>query len=100
MDGWMDEPAGNVLDNFSGDNLMTVVTCTFLFNLVFVYPLVNFSLRISLHYILFGQTKVTPAKHWLETLTMFGLSLAVGLTLKDVSLVVSINGYDFFELIW
>jgi amino acid permease len=87
------EVAGNNLDNFRGDLLMSVVTGGYLLIIVFVFPLALFAVRLNLHFLVFGETEtITRMQHWSETLLLFGGAMAIGLSVSDVSLVFSLIG--------
>ena len=64
----------------------------FLFTIVFTYPMMNFPLRISLHYLAFGETDTTNLQHLAETLLPLALALTGALTVKDVGVVFAVVG--------
>lgn len=64
----------------------------FLFTLVFTYPVMNFPLRISIHYLAFGETDTSPGQHVMETLIPFVLCMAGAVYADDVGLVFSLIG--------
>ena len=85
---------GNVLSSFehSSDALIGVVTACFLFVAVFSVPISNFSLRISLHFMLFGETRASELQHVLETVVPIGGALIVAMFVSNVATVFSFTG--------
>lgn len=43
------------------------VNVCFLFTFTFTYPLLNFPMRICIHYLFYGETEATNIQHILET---------------------------------
>lgn len=90
--------SGNVLMSFpsgagqSTDKLMGVVSACFLFVAVFTIPMMNFPIRVSLHYILYGETKRGEVAHVIESVLPLGAALLVAMVVTDVGLVFSFVG--------
>ena len=85
--------AGNVMTNFEGQQLMTAVSSCFLADIIFTFPLVLFSSRVTLHTMTYGPGHTASTKqHYLETILIFGSSLLVGLFVRDVALGMSFFG--------
>jgi mannose/fructose/N-acetylgalactosamine-specific phosphotransferase system component IID len=86
---------GNVLKQFSGanpDDVISLVTIGFLFTIVFVFPMVNFSLRICIHHLLHGETDTTRLQHVMETIVPFVVALAAALFVTDLGVVYGLIG--------
>jgi hypothetical protein len=68
------------------------VNLCFLFMFTFTYPLVNFAMRISIHYTLFGETNANQYQHVAETVIPLAIALAGALSFGDITLVFSLIG--------
>ena len=68
------------------------VTLGFLFTIVFTFPMINFPMRICIHYWLHGETEATPLQHFLETAVPFITTLLISLFVRDVGVVFSLVG--------
>lgn len=68
------------------------VNVCFLFTFTFTYPLVNFPMRICIHYLAVGETDATPLQHTLETVLPLCITLTGALLLTDVGIVFSLIG--------
>jgi Transmembrane amino acid transporter protein len=88
-----DRVAGNVLNSFTyTDVAVAVVAASYLFKILFTYPMSNYPLRVTLHYLYRGETVTTPRQHVLETLLPFAIALVVGLFVRDVGFLFSFTG--------
>ena len=68
------------------------VTACFLFVATFTVPMVNYPMRISLHYMVFGETKASELQHLVETVVPVGASLIISIFVDNVGLVFSFIG--------
>eukprot|EP00033_Pygsuia_biforma_P000583 GCRY01000689.1.p1 GENE.GCRY01000689.1~~GCRY01000689.1.p1 ORF type:complete len:646 (+),score=174.55 GCRY01000689.1:76-2013(+) len=90
---------GNVLNTYLDDekdvankDIFTVCSSSFLFVIVFSYPMVSFSGRIGMHSLLFKGKPFTFFHNWFIVTAVFGLSLFVALVTEDVALVFGLVG--------
>lgn len=72
--------------------LVVQVALCLLFTMVFAYPVMNFPLRISLHYLLWGETDATRAQHVFETAAPLVIVLCGALVVHDVGAVFAVIG--------
>lgn len=86
-----DDVEGNILKSFD-DRLMKLVTALVAFTIIFTFPIVHFALRLSLHHLLRGDSEMGEQALYTETYSVVGVSLVVGLLVKDVSLVFGFTG--------
>ena len=68
------------------------VNACFLFTFTFTYPLMNFPMRICIHYLAFGESEATPTQHVLETILPLCCTLTGALLVTDVGIVFSLIG--------
>lgn len=73
------------------DRVVQVNLC-FLLTFTFTYPLMNFPMRICIHYLLYGETRATDSQHLVETVVPLCFVLAGALLLTDVGIVFSLIG--------
>lgn len=63
-----------------------------LFLMVFTYPVMQFPMRISIHYFLHGETDSTRLQHALETVVPLIIALLGAIALTDVGIVFTLIG--------
>ena len=68
------------------------VTACFLFVATVTIPIINFPLRVSLHYMIWGESSVSDFQLLLETVLPFGVALITAVFVTDVGLVFSFLG--------
>ena len=85
---------GNVLNSFavSSDNLMGVVTACFLFVATSTVPISNIALRISLHFMCFGENTSSDLQHLMETVSVVAVALVAAVFVEDVGMVFTFTG--------
>jgi hypothetical protein len=74
------------------EHVVEQVTVCFLFTIVFVFPMANFSMRICIHHLLHGETDTTPLQHVLETVVPFACILTGSLFVTNLGIVYSLIG--------
>lgn len=52
----------------------------------------NYPLRVTLHYLIHGETETTNIQHLAETVAPFAVALCVGLLVRDVGFIFSFVG--------
>lgn len=70
---------------------LQVVTC-YLLKILTTYAMSNFPLRVTLHFLLFGETEATAVQNALETLVPFLVALLAGLLVTNVGFLFSFVG--------
>lgn len=70
---------------------MQALLC-YLLKIAVTYPFVNFPLRITVHYLLYGETPPTRTQHVTQTVTPFVLAAAIACFVHDVAVVFGFVG--------
>ena len=89
---------GSVLASLSAEresNLVAIMLIAFCFTILFTFPLVAFTTRIALHYLLTSWKTGNPIPNlagWMESTLVFVVVLVVGNLVDDVSVVFGITG--------
>jgi hypothetical protein len=83
---------GALRDPFSIVHVCDQVALCMLFLMVFTYPVMQFPMRISIHYFLYGETDTTRLQHVLETAAPLAIALIGALYLTDVGVVFTLIG--------
>ena len=68
------------------------MTTAYLVKLVGGFPIIAVPVRVSLHYLFFGEKDATFKQHVLESTLIFIVSLAIGIFVRDVSQVFRFVG--------
>ncbi len=71
---------------------MPQVTACFLFVAAFTVPMMNYPMRITLHFLLHGETESSHMQHVVESVTPVLSAFLVAMFVTDVGLVFSFVG--------